>query len=86
MIDPDPQVRLKLSRSVPRIPGIDPRVWLLWLSHDVDPSIRRETAAILATSPDPALKARLRELESEETDESVLRVVRRALEQGDQRR
>lgn len=80
-VDPDPAVRLQLARKLPNLAGTDPLPWLLWLSRDVDPEVRRTTIGILATSPDPAVQDRLRELEEEETDASVLNVVRRALEQ-----
>ena len=80
IVDPDPAVRLELVKRLPNIAADDPRLWLLWLSHDMDPDVRRATVAILATSPDPVLHNRLRELELEETDASVMRVVKLALE------
>jgi len=79
IVDPDPQVRLTLAQSLPNVAGLDPRAWLLWLSRDDDANVRRATIAILATSPDPAVKDRLRELEREETDPGVLRLVQQAL-------
>jgi hypothetical protein len=81
IVDPDPAVRAELAKTLPNIARNDPRPWLLWLSRDIDPNVRRATVAILATSTDRDLQNRLRELELEETDEGVLRVVRRALEQ-----
>jgi hypothetical protein len=81
IVDPEPAVRAELAKTLPNIARNDPRPWLLWLSRDIDPNVRRVTAAILATSTDRDLQNRLRELELEETDEGVLRVVRRALEQ-----
>ena len=71
----------ELAKVLPSIAVSDPRPWLLWLSHDTDPRVRKATVAILATNPDPILQDRLRELELKETDESVLRVVKQALEQ-----
>jgi HEAT repeat protein len=81
IVDPDPTVRLALAKALPNIGVNDPRPWLLWLSHDLDADVRRATVAILATNPDPALQDRLLELELKETNESVLDVVKQALEQ-----
>jgi len=81
IVDPDPAVRLEVTKKLTNIAVSDPRPWLLWLSHDIDASVRKATVAILATNPDPILQDRLLELELEETDESVLGVVKQALEQ-----
>ena len=80
IVDPDPAVRLALAQALPNIAVNDSRPWLLWLSRDTDAKVRRATVAILATDPDPALQERLLELELEETDASVLAVVKQALE------
>jgi len=84
IVDPNPAARLELAQALPNLAGIDPRPWLLWLSRDADPSVRRAVVGILATSPDPALHNRLRELVVEETDASVLSLVKRALDQRGQ--
>ncbi|MEO8498965.1 MAG: HEAT repeat domain-containing protein [Planctomycetota bacterium] len=82
LVDPDPNVRLQLVQSLPQMSGIDSRPWLLWLSRDEAPAVRKAAVAVIATSADPALQQRLRELESEETDDAVLRVVRQVLHTG----
>lgn len=80
LVDPDPNVRLRLIQSLPQISGIDSRPWLLWLSRDQDPAVRKAAVTVIATSADPALQKRVSELEREETDDEVLRVVRRILD------
>ena len=79
LVDPEPKVRLALVRSLPQMSGIDSRPWLLWLSHDPEPEVRKAAVAVIATSSDSALLQRVRELEREETDDEVLRVVRQIL-------
>lgn len=79
LVDPDPQVRLKLVGALPSIAGVDPRPWLLHLMKDSSVEVRRAAASVLATSSDPEIRRRLEELELEETDPEVLRQVRRAL-------
>jgi len=79
LVNPDPDVRLRLVQSLPQMSGIDSRRWLLWLSRDQDPAVRKAAIAVIATSADPALQERVRELEREETDDEVLRVVRQIL-------
>jgi hypothetical protein len=69
LTDPDPAVRRELAELLPQMSGLDARPWLLWLSEDADPSVRRAAAAILATSTDPKLRARWRELRVGENDE-----------------
>jgi len=82
LIDPDANVRLQLIQSLPQMSGIDSRPWMLWLSRDQDPQVRKAAVAVIATSADPALLQRVRELEREETDDEVLRVVRQISNPG----
>ena len=56
----DPAVRLKLVQSLPKVPGVDPRPWLLHLSEDSDEGIRLAALSILRTSQDPELLQKLR--------------------------
>jgi hypothetical protein len=69
LTNPDPQVRRELAELLPQMSGLDARPWLLWLSEDADPGVRRAAAAILATSTDPKLLARLRALKAAEREE-----------------
>ncbi len=79
MMDPDIGVRLRLVDGLPQQAGIDARPWLLWLSRDPAPAVRQAAIAVIATSREPALLDRLREMAREETDDQVLRVVRQVL-------
>ncbi|MBC8354855.1 MAG: HEAT repeat domain-containing protein [Planctomycetes bacterium] len=80
LVDPDPNIRLQLVQSLPQLSGIDSRPWLLWLSRDQDPIVRKAAVTVIATSADPALQERVRELGREETDDEVLKVVRQILD------
>ena len=79
LVDPDAEVRAQLVQSLPQMPGIDSRPWLLWLSRDQDPTVRKAAVAVIATSPDATLQQRIRDLEREETDEEVLQALRQIL-------
>jgi len=78
LTDPDSRVRLELIEQLPDITGIDPVPWLLWLSEDESPLVRRSITALMATSSDPRLRARLRAMEVEDSDPEVIRLTREA--------
>ena len=78
LTDPDSRVRLELIEQLPDITGIDPVPWLLWLSEDESPVVRRSITALMATSSDPRLRARLRAMEVEDSDPEVIRLAREA--------
>jgi hypothetical protein len=77
LVSPDPRVRLALVETLLRTGAFDPRLWLIWLTRDEDPAVRRAAIAVIATSNDPALRAQLEACEQEESDPEVLRFVRR---------
>ena len=79
MFHPDPGQRAKLAESLPKIPGIDARPWLLQLSRDSNPALRRRVATILATANDPIFRRRLQEMQREETDRQTADLVREIL-------
>ncbi len=79
LTNPDPQARVRFAEVLPELAGIDSRPWLLWLTYDQAPVVRRAAAGLLGTSNDPMLRQRLQELEREETDPYVLQQVRRSL-------
>jgi HEAT repeat protein len=79
LVNADPDVRLELVNSLPQLSGIDSRPWLIWLSSDPDSLVRRAAVSIIATGDDQALFDHLRQVEQTETDEEVLRLIRRAL-------
>ncbi len=70
LASPDPQDRRQLIRSLDRL-SKSPSRWLLWLSSDPDPSVRRQAVSLMATSQDPRLQRRLREMLIEELDTGV---------------
>ncbi|QDU26392.1 hypothetical protein ETAA8_14700 [Anatilimnocola aggregata] len=47
LIHPDARERLKLAEQLPRLTNVDPRPWLLQLSEDTDPAVRRAADGIL---------------------------------------
>jgi hypothetical protein len=59
--------------------AVDPRPWLVWLTADEDPLVRKAAVAVIATSNDPRLRAQLQQREQIESDPEVLRLVRRVL-------
>ncbi|MFV1967555.1 MAG: HEAT repeat domain-containing protein [Pirellulaceae bacterium] len=79
LVDPDSQVRLDLVDALPRIPGVEPVRWLLWLCRDPDPLVRKAAITVIAATNDPSLRGRLFELEQEESDPAVLRLLRSVL-------
>ncbi len=70
VVDPDPRVRRQLAESLADLRG-SPSPWLFWLSYDSDPGVRQLVVSLMATTQDPRLHRRLREMRSLETDEAV---------------
>ncbi len=77
LFDPAPDVRIELARTLPKLTSIDPVPWLLWLSRDPDARVRRTAIGLMATTADPALHARIRQMAREDSDPAVQRVARR---------
>lgn len=68
---PNAAVRRQWAEALPGLTGIDAKDWLLLLSHDEDAQVRRTALAYLATSNDPRLLARVRELAAGDPDPQV---------------
>lgn len=66
----DAAERTKYTEQLPSS-GIAVKPWLIYLSSDPDAEVRRAAVAIMATSNDPELKAKLRELAITDADEVV---------------
>jgi hypothetical protein len=49
-VDPEPTVRLQLVEELPRMSGIDARLWLQQLAEDSDHAVRTAAASILRTA------------------------------------
>ena len=80
-VDRDVRRRVELAESLPRLRGVDARRWLLWLARDPAPEVRLVAFSLLATTGDPAVLQRLRQLERDETDPRVLRLAEQILDQ-----
>lgn len=66
----DAAERTKYTEQLPSS-GIAVKPWLIYLSSDPDAEVRRAAVVIMATSNDPELKAKLRELAITDADEIV---------------
>lgn len=77
LFDPDPAVRVELARTVPRLTSVDAVPWLLWLSRDPRTEVRLAAVSLMATTSDPALHARIRQMARDDADAAVQRVARR---------
>ncbi len=77
LFDPDPEVRIELARTLPKLTSIDPVPWLLWLSRDTDARVRLAAIGLMATTADPALHNRVRQMARDDSDPAVQRVARR---------
>jgi hypothetical protein len=73
LTDDDPEVRRRLAEWLPRLPGIDARPWLLWLSEDPSPQVRLLAATLMSTTTDPALLERVAEMYRADPDADVRR-------------
>ncbi len=78
LFDPDPVVRQQLVEVLPSL-NLDASRWLMWLSHDEHPEVRRVSVGLMATSRDARLQQRLREMYQSETNPRVLEPLRTAL-------
>jgi hypothetical protein len=70
LTSPDAAERAKHLATLPSA-GIAVKPWLLYLSGDPDAEVRRAAVAIMATSNDPELRAKLREMAIGDGDEIV---------------
>lgn len=63
--------RYKLAQSLPSITYIEPAAWLLWLSNDPDPHMRRVALGLMATSGDEKLLSEVRRHAESDADQAV---------------
>jgi len=71
LADPDPLVRRSLCELLPDLGELDPVPWLLELARDKDARVRLAALSLLATTADPVLVERVRELASVDPDPQV---------------
>jgi hypothetical protein len=69
--DPDPKVRRELAASLPSIPGIDAKPWLLELSFDENAQVRATAVTLMATSGDLEMVRRLEQLSRDDPDDYI---------------
>jgi HEAT repeat protein len=69
--DPDPKVRWRLAESLPSIPGVDAKPWLLELSYDENSQVRATAITLMATSGDLDLMRRIEQIAREDPDDHI---------------
>jgi hypothetical protein len=79
LTNPDANVRRALAESLPAIPDIDARVWLVWLSRDDNTEVRLAAMAVMATTGDPSTMRRIEQMAREDSDPRVQRQGERLL-------
>jgi hypothetical protein len=77
VVDPDPAIRERVAQDLPKLSGIDPRPWLLFLCRDESPAVRAAAARWLATSNDPRIRHELQEMARRETDDALRQTLSR---------
>ncbi|HEV3416613.1 MAG TPA: HEAT repeat domain-containing protein [Pirellulales bacterium] len=77
--DPNPAVRQQLAESLPQLPGVDARPWLLELSYDDDPNVRATAVTLMATSGDLELLKRVQQISLDDPDDHTRAQAEKAL-------
>jgi hypothetical protein len=80
LTDTDPTVRRKLVDTLPRVPGLNPTPWLIWLSEDKVVEVRRAALTLMAASNDLDLLRRVEELARRDPDPKIAELADRLLE------
>lgn len=71
LTDPDPRVRSQAAGSLPSMPGMDARPWLLSLSRDESGEVRLVALTLMATSGESQMLRRVKEMAQTDTDPRV---------------
>ncbi len=79
LTSPDPKVRERLAEVLPRVPNIDAKTWLIWLSRDQHADVRIAAISTMATINDPEFLQRIRELTRHDPDHRVQQAGERLL-------
>ncbi len=77
LTDADPRVRRSVVETLPTIPAVNARPWLLTLSEDRDADVRLPALALMATSGDPQLTSRALEIAGRDNDPRILAIAKR---------
>jgi hypothetical protein len=83
VFSPDPAVRKRLVADLPNVVGIDATEWLMLLCKDEDSDVRYSTFSFLATSNNPLLINKVKDLAQNDSDP---RIRRQAELMGERRR
>ena len=75
----DRERRRTIVEVLPQLAGINTRKWLIWLSHAEDAEVRLTAATFMATSDDPEVYERVRQLYYEDADPRVQQVAEKAV-------
>jgi hypothetical protein len=71
IVHPDPQMRISAIGTILSRSDIDPTVWLLFLSHDADASVRAKVVETLAGRDTPEVRKRLTEMAESDASDDV---------------
>jgi len=80
LFDPDPEVRKRLARMLPKLRSIDPVPWLLQLGRDRDSEVRMTAIGLMATTGDPALLEQIEQIAQRDPDPRIQRQARHIAE------
>lgn len=67
--DPDPKIRRQLAESLPGLPGVDAKPWLLELTYDENAQVRATAVTLMATSGDLEMIRRLEQISRDDPDD-----------------
>ncbi|MBL8828340.1 MAG: hypothetical protein JNM18_15270 [Planctomycetaceae bacterium] len=71
LTSPQAEERLQWIEQLPRLTGLDPKPWLLWLSQDAVAEVRLAALRVMATTNDPVLLRRASELSGSDDSSEV---------------
>jgi hypothetical protein len=71
LCDPNPMARIELARRLPEMQSINAVPWLLWLCEDQDSEVRLTAVTLLATTGDPRLLRRVRDIALRDADPRI---------------
>jgi HEAT repeat protein len=71
LTDSDPRVRSQAAASLPGMPAMDARPWLLSLSRDEDTEVRLVALSLMATSGETQMLRRVKEMAQSDPDPRI---------------
>ena len=82
---PDRAVRKGVGPRLVGLAGIDARPWLVWLSRDADSEVRLTALGLMATSREPVMMDRVREMATSDGEPRIRSAANRSLQHGETR-